>query len=86
MNHTIRTILEAEVPALHLIATHRVLTRHPYRHGHQHHGSSGSEAGYWHLYRYNPLRKQPVRILTLDSPEPPVVQEFIESEVRYYCR
>ena len=43
------------------------------------------EAGYWHLYRYNPLLinagKNP---FTLDSKEPTAsFQEFLDSEVRY---
>src|SRR5690606_950239 len=44
------------------------------------------EAGYWHLYRYNPLKKQAGQNpFTLDSPEPTAsFREFLESEVRYY--
>ncbi|MDR0930057.1 MAG: pyruvate:ferredoxin (flavodoxin) oxidoreductase, partial [Oscillospiraceae bacterium] len=39
------------------------------------------EAGYWPLYRYNPLNENP---LTIDSKEPTAsYQEFIRSEVRY---
>ncbi len=39
------------------------------------------EAGYWPLYRYNPMNENP---LTIDSKEPTAsYQEFIRSEVRY---
>lgn len=39
------------------------------------------DAGYWHLYRYNPYDKQPFK---LDSPEPTKdFQEFLDGEVRY---
>jgi pyruvate-ferredoxin/flavodoxin oxidoreductase len=40
------------------------------------------EAGYWHLYRYNPLNKE--RPFTLDSKEPKLdFREFLKGEVRY---
>ena len=39
------------------------------------------EAGYWHLYRYDPRKEQPMQ---LDSKEPSAsFQEFLEGEVRY---
>ncbi|MGN0959806.1 MAG: thiamine pyrophosphate-dependent enzyme, partial [Coriobacteriales bacterium] len=39
------------------------------------------EAGYWHLYRYDPRKDQPMQ---LDSKEPNAsFQEFLEGEVRY---
>ncbi|MDR1873731.1 MAG: 4Fe-4S dicluster domain-containing protein, partial [Synergistaceae bacterium] len=43
------------------------------------------EAGYWHLYRYNPnLTDQGKNPFTLDSKEPKAdFKEFLESEVRY---
>ncbi|RQD68829.1 MAG: pyruvate:ferredoxin (flavodoxin) oxidoreductase [Tindallia sp. MSAO_Bac2] len=43
------------------------------------------EAGYWHLYRYNPLLKEEGKNpFTLDSKEPKTpFQEFLDSEVRY---
>ena len=38
-------------------------------------------AGYWHLYRYNPLNEQP---FSLDSKEPTVdFEDFLKGEVRY---
>ncbi|RNC28593.1 MAG: Pyruvate synthase [Candidatus Dichloromethanomonas elyunquensis] len=43
------------------------------------------DAGYWHLYRYNPeLKKQGQNPFVLDSKEPKgSFREFIESEIRY---
>ncbi|MTI69713.1 MAG: pyruvate:ferredoxin (flavodoxin) oxidoreductase, partial [Firmicutes bacterium] len=43
------------------------------------------EAGYWHLYRYNPeLKGEGKNPFTLDSKEPKAsFKEFLESEVRY---
>jgi pyruvate-ferredoxin/flavodoxin oxidoreductase len=44
------------------------------------------EAGYWHLYRYNPLlEKEGKNPFTLDSKEPDWTkfQDFLNSEVRY---
>ena len=44
------------------------------------------KAGYWHLYRYNPLLgKEGKNPFTLDSKEPDwsKYQEFLNSEVRY---
>jgi len=43
------------------------------------------EAGYWHLYRYNPeLKEQGKNPFQLDSKEPKEdFQKFINSEVRY---
>ena len=43
------------------------------------------EAGYWHLYRYNPeLKEQGKNPFTLDSKEPTTdYQAFIEGEIRY---
>ena len=43
------------------------------------------EAGYWHLYRYNPLLKaEGKNPFTLDSKEPAApYRDFIMGEVRY---
>mgnify|MGYP000909198605 FL=1 len=43
------------------------------------------EAGYWHLYRYNPqLKEEGKNPFTLDSKEPSAsFQDFINSEIRY---
>lgn len=90
MNHTIRTLLEAEAyPGPSLIIAYSPCIEHGIRTGM---GTSimqekrAVEAGYWHLFRYNPLRKQAgENPFTLDSPEPKAsFREFLESEVRYY--
>ncbi|MDR3172889.1 MAG: hypothetical protein LBU19_01445 [Treponema sp.] len=43
------------------------------------------EAGYWHLYRYNPLlKKEGKNPFILDSKEPTAdLKEFLRGEVRY---
>ena len=43
------------------------------------------EAGYWHLYRYNPdLKEQGKNPFSLDSKEPTMsYQDFIKNEIRY---
>ncbi len=43
------------------------------------------EAGYWHLYRFNPLlREEGKNPFVLDSKEPTAsFREYLESEVRY---
>ncbi|KLU38909.1 MAG: pyruvate-flavodoxin oxidoreductase [Peptococcaceae bacterium 1109] len=91
MNHTIRTILEAEsYPGPSLIIAYSPCIEHGIRTGM---GTSimqekrAVEAGYWHLYRYNPLKKQAgENPFTLDSPEPKApFRDFLESEVRYYA-
>ena len=89
MNHTIRTILEAEsYPGPSLIIAYSPCINHGIRSGM---GSSilqekrAVEAGYWHLYRYNPLLKaEGKNPFTLDS-KPPTAsfKEFLLSEVRY---
>ncbi|MEF9918871.1 MAG: pyruvate:ferredoxin (flavodoxin) oxidoreductase, partial [Eubacterium sp.] len=52
----------------------------------QTHEADAVAAGYWHLYRYNPmLKKEGKNPFTLDSKEPDFgkFQDFINSEVRY---
>lgn len=89
MNHTIRTILEAEsYPGPSLIIAYSPCINHGIRSGM---GSSilqekrAVEAGYWHLYRYNPLlKKEGKNPFILDSKEPTAsFREFLMSEVRY---
>jgi len=43
------------------------------------------EAGYWHLYRYNPMLKaEGKNPFILDSKEPKAsLREFLEGEIRY---
>ncbi|HBG02572.1 MAG TPA: pyruvate:ferredoxin (flavodoxin) oxidoreductase, partial [Firmicutes bacterium] len=89
MNHTIRTILEAEnYPGPSLLIAYSPCINHGIRSGM---GSSimqekrAVEAGYWHLYRYNPLLKaEGKNPFTLDSKAPTSsFREFLMSEVRY---
>lgn len=89
MNHTIRTILEAEsYPGPSLIIAYSPCINHGIRSGM---GTSilqekrAVEAGYWHLYRYNPLLKvEGKNPFSLDSKEPSEsFRDFLMSEVRY---
>ncbi|HKM42414.1 MAG TPA: thiamine pyrophosphate-dependent enzyme, partial [Limnochordia bacterium] len=89
MNHTIRTILEAEnYPGPSLIIAYSPCINHGIQSGM---GSSilqekrAVEAGYWHLYRYNPLlKKEGKNPFSLDSKEPSAsFQDFLMSELRY---
>ena len=89
MNHTIKVITEAEAykgPSL--IIAYSPCVSHGIRSGM---GTSimeekkAVEAGYWHLYRYNPLLKeQGKNPFTLDSKEPTAsFHDFLMGEVRY---
>jgi pyruvate-ferredoxin/flavodoxin oxidoreductase len=51
----------------------------------QKHEKLAVDAGYWLMYRYNPLNKlQGKNPFTLDSKEPTIsVQEFLDAETRY---
>jgi len=89
MNHAIKTIVEAEkYPGPSLIIAYAPCISHGIKVGM---GSSIKEerkavdAGYWHLYRYNPtLKEQGKNPFTLDSKEPIAsYQEFLEGEIRY---
>ncbi len=89
MNHTIRTILEAEsYPGPSLIIAYSPCINHGIRTGM---GTSilqekrAVEAGYWHLYRYNPLLKEKgENPFSLDSKKPSAsFKDFLMSEVRY---
>lgn len=89
MNHTIRTIIEAEkYKGPSLIIAYSPCINHGIKSGM---GTSmmqekrAVEAGYWHLYRYNPdLKKEGKNPFILDSKEPTKdYKEFIHSEIRY---
>lgn len=89
MNHTIRTIREAEAyPGPSLIIAYSPCINHGIRTGM---GTSiaqekrAVEAGYWHLYRYNPLLKaEGKNPFILDSKEPTAsFKDFLMSEIRY---
>ena len=89
MNHAIRTIMEAEsYPGPSLIIAYSPCINHGIRSGM---GTSilqekkAVEAGYWHLYRYNPLLKgEGKNPFSLDSKEPTAsFRDFLNSEIRY---
>ncbi len=89
MNHCIRTIIEAEsYPGPSLLIAYSPCINHGIRTGM---GTSilqqkrAVEAGYWHLYRYNPkLKEENKNPFSLDSKEPSSsFRDFLESEVRY---
>lgn len=89
MNQTIKAITEAEsYKGPSLIIAYSPCVNHGIKSGM---GTSiqeekrAVEAGYWHLYRYNPiLREQSKNPFILDSKEPAKdYREFIRNEVRY---
>jgi pyruvate-ferredoxin/flavodoxin oxidoreductase len=89
MNHTLKVITEAErYKGPSLIIAYAPCVSHGIKIGM---GSSIQEekkavdAGYWHLYRYNPdLRAQGKNPFQLDSKEPTEpYREFLNGEVRY---
>lgn len=89
MNHTIKTIIEAEkYKGPSLIIAYAPCISHGIKTGM---GTSMAqekravEAGYWHLYRYNPMLKaEGKNPFTLDSKEPSKsYEDFIKGEVRY---
>lgn len=89
MNHTLKTIIEAEqYPGPSLIIAYSPCISHGIKTGM---GTSirqekrAVDAGYWHLYRYNPLLKeQGKNPFILDSKDPKAsYQDFIKSEIRY---
>jgi pyruvate-ferredoxin/flavodoxin oxidoreductase len=88
-NQTLRAIAEAEAyPGPSLIIAYAPCLNHGIQAGMgktQAQAKRAVEAGYWTLYRYNPLLKeQGKNPFTLDSKEPTArFQDFIRSEVRY---
>lgn len=89
MNQTVKAFSEAEsYPGPSLIIAYSPCVNHGIKSGM---GTSvmeekrAVEAGYWHLYRYNPLlREQGKNPFTLDSKEPSKdFREFLRNEVRY---
>ncbi|MCT4605911.1 MAG: pyruvate:ferredoxin (flavodoxin) oxidoreductase [Marinisporobacter sp.] len=89
MNHTIKAIQEAEkYKGPSLIICYAPCINHGIKTGM---GSTVAQekkavdAGYWHLYRYNPdLTAQGKNPFTLDSKEPKTsFKEYIEGEIRY---
>lgn len=89
MNQAIKAIAEAEAyPGPSLIIAYAPCINHGLKAGM---GKSieeekkAVEAGYWHLYRFNPeLKEQGKNAFTLDSKEPTAsFREFLMGEVRY---
>ena len=89
MNQTLRAIKEAEAyngPSL--IIAYAPCINHGIRYGMQEsiiQAKRAVDAGYWHLYRYNPdLLEKGEKPFTLDSKAPTAsFRDFILSEVRY---
>ena len=83
---TIRAITEADAyPGPSIIVAYTPCVSHGIKLGMnnaQEEAKRAVQAGYWHLYRYNPLNtEQP---FTLDSPEPKMeFRDFLKGEVRY---
>lgn len=88
-NQLIKALVEAEsYPGPSLIIAYAPCINHGIKNGMgctQLESKRAVEAGYWHLYRYNPLLKeQGKNPFVLDSREPSAsFQEFIMGEVRY---
>ena len=89
MNHTVKAIKEAEnYKGPSLIIAYSPCINHGIKTGM---GASiaeekkAVEAGYWHLYRYNPqLKEEGKNPFLLDSKEPKAsYKEFIKGEIRY---
>ncbi len=89
MNQTLKAFLEAEsYPGPSLIIAYSPCINHGIKAGMGKMADQEKhavEAGYWHLYRYNPLlRKDGKNPFVLDSKEPKAsFEDFLMSEVRY---
>jgi pyruvate-ferredoxin/flavodoxin oxidoreductase len=89
-NQYLKALREAEAyPGPSLIIAYSPCINHGLRHGmhkSQEEQKLGVDAGYWHLWRYNPLmEKEGKNPFELDSKEPDwsKFQDFLNSEVRY---
>jgi pyruvate-ferredoxin/flavodoxin oxidoreductase len=88
-NQTLKAFLEAEAyPGVSIVIAYCPCINHGLSAGmgkSQEQEKRAVEAGYWGLYRYNPLlREQGKNPFTLDSRPPKAsFQEFLKSEVRY---
>lgn len=89
MNQTVKAIKEAEAyPGPSLIIAYAPCIAHGLKNGMDcsvNEEDRAVEAGYWHLYRYNPeLKEEGKNPFILDSDEPEGdFEEFLLSEVRY---
>ena len=88
-SQTLRALLEAEsYPGTSIVIAYAPCISHGIKIGMQNtmlEMSAAVQAGYWHLFRYDPRRLEKGRNpFQLDSPEPIMdYQEFITGEVRY---
>ncbi len=89
-NQYLKAVLEAEnYPGPSLVIAYSPCINHGLRSGmgkSQQEAKNAVEAGYWHLYRYNPLlEKEGKNPFILDSKEPlwDKFQDFLMGEVRY---
>ncbi len=88
-NQFLKAVAEAEAyPGPSLIIAYSPCITHGIKEGmgrSQNRAKEAVEAGYWHLYRYNPtLKAEGKNPFTLDSKEPSKsFQEFLAGEVRY---
>jgi pyruvate-ferredoxin/flavodoxin oxidoreductase len=89
-NQYLKALREAEAyPGPSMIIAYSPCINHGLRHGmdkSQEEQKLAVDAGYWHLYRYNPLlEKEGKNPFELDSKEPDWTkfQDFLNSEVRY---
>src|SRR5690606_12064394 len=85
MNQTIKAFLEAEsYPGPSLIIADSPCINHGIKGGMgnaQQEGKKAVQAGYWHLYQFDPRKEEP---FSLDSKEPTEsYRDFITGEVRY---
>jgi pyruvate-ferredoxin/flavodoxin oxidoreductase len=89
MNQTIKAIVEAEkYKGPSLIIAYAPCISHGIKSGmgtSQKEEKKAVDAGYWHLYRYNPILKEEGKNpFVLDSKEPTAsFREFIDGEIRY---
>lgn len=89
MNQLLKAFIEAEkYDGPSLIIAYAPCINHGLKEGMgrtQANAKQAVEAGYWHLYRYNPeLKKEGKNPFILDSPEPKAsFREFLNGQVRY---
>ena len=89
-NQTVKAIAEAEAyPGPSLIIAYAPCISHGIRSGmgsSQHEEAKAVEAGYWHLFRFNPaLKEQGQNPFHLDSKQPTMdYREFLSGENRYH--
>ena len=89
MNQTVRAFTEAAAyPGPSLVIAYATCIAHGIRAGlgsTPHEAKKAVDAGYYHLFRYNPaLKEQGKHPFTLDSDEPSLsYEEFLDGEIRY---